>query len=164
MSKTTLWVSKEFRDELMKLKIDNYSDDVEALLRKILNFYKQNKVEVEIRQCPQCNETFELNNKNFYVSTRKENKISYRSICITCFNLNRYNPKNENISLELVATCSKCNIEKPQTDFYKDKYAPGGYRRHCKDCNKLYDKKRRKSIGFNQLMEEKRREENDIKN
>lgn len=31
-------------------------------------------------------------------------------------------------------TCSKCGIEKPLSQFHKDKYASGGVRTNCKAC------------------------------
>jgi hypothetical protein len=32
-------------------------------------------------------------------------------------------------------TCTKCNIEKPVTDFYKNKLCKRGHQAHCKKCN-----------------------------
>lgn len=34
--------------------------------------------------------------------------------------------------------CGKCSIEKNYEDFYKDKYSKDGYKRSCKECNKIY--------------------------
>jgi hypothetical protein len=33
--------------------------------------------------------------------------------------------------------CTKCGIEKPQSEFYKDKSRPSGKRSSCKNCDKL---------------------------
>ncbi len=34
--------------------------------------------------------------------------------------------------------CSKCNIERDISMFYKDKYSPDGHRTNCKECSKKY--------------------------
>lgn len=30
--------------------------------------------------------------------------------------------------------CKECNVEKPVTEFYRDKLSAGGYRNNCKEC------------------------------
>ena len=36
--------------------------------------------------------------------------------------------------------CNNCHIEKPYSEFYKDKYATDGYQYKCKQCNKQISK------------------------
>jgi hypothetical protein len=38
--------------------------------------------------------------------------------------------------MENLIKCTKCNLEKIQSEFYKDKQKSTGYRPDCKDCNK----------------------------
>ena len=40
----------------------------------------------------------------------------------------------------MVKTCSKCKIEKPLTEFSKNKSSRNGYRSECKSCSKKYRK------------------------
>lgn len=40
-------------------------------------------------------------------------------------------------------TCSKCGIEKPFEDYFKDKRAKDGLHSHCKECHRLETKKYR---------------------
>lgn len=39
-------------------------------------------------------------------------------------------------------TCTKCKVEKPYTDYHKDKYQKDGYRCSCKSCQQLVHIKR----------------------
>lgn len=39
-------------------------------------------------------------------------------------------------------TCTKCKVEKPYTDFHKDKYQKDGYRCSCKSCQQIAHIKR----------------------
>jgi hypothetical protein len=41
--------------------------------------------------------------------------------------------------------CTKCNEEKPLTDYYKDKSKSDGYRTECKSCKKMYSKRFRQT-------------------
>jgi hypothetical protein len=43
--------------------------------------------------------------------------------------------------------CSKCLEEKPLTEFYPDKVNKSGYRSHCKECVKQYDRDKYASEG-----------------
>jgi hypothetical protein len=38
-------------------------------------------------------------------------------------------------------TCTKCKIEKPLNEFYKENRAKDGLKYHCKSCHKRYNKK-----------------------
>ena len=38
----------------------------------------------------------------------------------------------------LTKVCTKCGIEKPLSEFYKDKYQKSGYTSHCKACHTQY--------------------------
>ena len=40
----------------------------------------------------------------------------------------------------MVKTCAKCKIEKPLTEFSKNKSTRNGYRSECKSCSKKYRK------------------------
>lgn len=42
--------------------------------------------------------------------------------------------------------CSKCNIEKSKSDFYKDKSKKDGYKTHCIQCNREYFEENKKSL------------------
>ena len=41
----------------------------------------------------------------------------------------------------VLKTCLKCLVEKPRTDFYKDKNTKDGLQRWCKDCGYLANKR-----------------------
>lgn len=43
-------------------------------------------------------------------------------------------------------TCNKCNIEKPLTEFGKDKKAKDGYKYSCKRCNKAYQEANKEKL------------------
>ena len=53
-------------------------------------------------------------------------------------------------------TCSKCGIEKPFEDYFKDKRAKDGSYSHCKECNRLETKKYR--IGNDEKFKIKEKE------
>ena len=46
----------------------------------------------------------------------------------------------ENILMEELKKCTKCFIEKPKTDFFKDRQKKTGYSPHCKKCDKIISK------------------------
>ncbi len=46
--------------------------------------------------------------------------------------------------------CSKCSVEKPKIEFYKDKANKDGFKSHCKSCKKTYVQKNKKIIAVNQ--------------
>lgn len=51
--------------------------------------------------------------------------------------------------------CTKCNLDKPLTEYYKDSQKSSGYRPDCKDCNKIrtsaYAKNNRQKMNFNNM-------------
>lgn len=42
--------------------------------------------------------------------------------------------------------CSKCKRELPITEFHRNKAAKDGLQSHCKECTKLYDANKKKTI------------------
>ena len=41
--------------------------------------------------------------------------------------------------------CTKCNVRKPLTEYYKDKSKNDGHRTECKSCKKMYSKRFRQT-------------------
>src|SRR5688572_4694355 len=64
---------------------------------------------------------------------------------------NKYN----NIKMEANKICSKCQIEKSLTEFYKDKYQKSGYRPSCKMCLKIQMKELQQIYSRLETREEK---------
>ena len=46
----------------------------------------------------------------------------------------------------LLKKCTKCQIEKPYSDYYKNKTGKDGFMCRCKKCCNIYNKKRRKTV------------------
>lgn len=52
---------------------------------------------------------------------------------------------DKKIRMETIKKCSKCLIEKPISEFFRDKQKRDGYNPHCKTCDKEISKNWRKS-------------------
>jgi hypothetical protein len=66
------------------------------------------------------------------------------------------NTKSETTGLNATKVCTVCEQEKPVTAFSKDKQKPDGYYPHCKVCNNLNTKNRRRLREQNPLPEDSR--------
>lgn len=66
------------------------------------------------------------------------------------------NPNAEGVILSKV--CTKCNVEKPVTDFYKNKQNPTGYLSSCKKCAEEYKRNNPRSKQYFSEYREKNRD------
>jgi hypothetical protein len=94
------------------------------------------------RTCTKCHETKPLEGRFYRHAT---NKSGYHAWCKSCcieqtlaHKKHKQLERDNNLTNHVIASsrvCTKCLIEKPLSNFYRDRMSLTGYRSDCKTCN-----------------------------